>query len=202
MPDSGSAFESLIAPVLSTLKIHPTAAQIQQLAAHYDLLLRWNRRINLSGIRGPQEIVERHFGESLFLAAAIPDSAASLVDVGSGAGFPGVPVAVMRPDCQITLVESVGKKATFLREVTRDYANVKVLQSRAEELNSQFDWVTMRAVEPVTILPILLGLAPNLALLVGGETVRDLRNTSAATWQDPKSLPRSRQRYLLLGRSG
>ena len=145
MADARQEFGRLIQPVLSTLKIGLSPLQISQLAAHFALLQQWNRRINLTGLREATEIVERHFGESLFTGLRIPESARSLVDVGSGGGFPGLPIAVLRPRLDVTLVESVAKKAAFLREVSRDLDNVQVYHGRFETLQKSFagSWDSM-----------------------------------------------------------
>ncbi len=90
-----------------------------QLSTYLDLLLKWNARTNLTAIRDPEEIVRRHFGESLFAGQHIPPDARTLLDFGSGAGFPGLPIQLLRPEITVTLAESQNKKATFLREVVR-----------------------------------------------------------------------------------
>jgi len=126
-----------------------TSDQLEQTSIYIDLLLRWNSRINLTAIRDPDEIVARHFGESFFLARHVfPDPAvgaprttdhrplATVVDLGSGAGFPGLPVKIWAPGIHLTLVESNHKKAAFLREVVRALTlmNVDVIAERAEFL--------------------------------------------------------------------
>src|SRR5579862_3053766 len=132
-----------------------TANNLQTISTYIDLLLRWNARINLTAIRQPEEIVTRHFGESLFTARHLvrntweqPPSA-SLIDVGSGAGFPGLPIKIYASEIQVTLIESNQKKATFLREVIRTLTltNINVFQGRAETYPSQADAITLRAVE-------------------------------------------------------
>src|SRR6202021_2800782 len=96
----------------------PSAILIPQLSLSPDLLLKWNSRTNLTAIRDPEEIVRRHFGESLFTGTQLPE-ATTLLDFGSGAGFPGLPIQLLLPNLQVTLAESQNKKATFLREVIR-----------------------------------------------------------------------------------
>jgi len=122
----------------------------RQLSAYLDLLLKWNARTNLTAIRDPQEIVRRHFGESLFAARHL-DAPETLLDLGSGAGFPGVPIAMLYPEIAVTLAESQHKKASFLRETVRtlQLANVEVWAARAETLPvaRQFHTVTLRAVD-------------------------------------------------------
>lgn len=95
-----------------------SSSEAEQLLRYLVLLQRWNRVTNLTSIRSEVEIVQRHFGESLFAAAAVATSATDLLDIGSGAGFPGLPIALVRPDTRVTLAESQGKKAAFLREST------------------------------------------------------------------------------------
>ena len=121
-----------------------------QLAAYLELLIRWNARTNLSAIRDPDEIILRHFGESLQCAAVLPASIHTLLDYGSGAGFPGVPCALARPSLQVTLAESQNKKAAFLQELARTFPNrVSVFAGRVEAMSPSvvFDGVVMRAVD-------------------------------------------------------
>ena len=200
MPESSESFEDLLGSVLLRLAINLNTQQVNQLSFHYRLLMQWNRKMNLSAIREPEEVVLRHFGESLFLAKSLPDAVGTMVDVGSGAGFPGVPVAVYRPNFHVTLVESIAKKATFLREATRELRNVRVLNARAETLEKHFDWVAMRAVASAPVLPRLTELAPNLALLVTHPAVAELQHATKISWQSPQLLPWSQERVLLIGR--
>jgi 16S rRNA (guanine527-N7)-methyltransferase len=201
MPERTEVFDNLLETVISSLAVTLSAQQVSQLSFHYNLLMRWNQKMNLSAIRDPEEVVRRHFGESLFLAKSLPETAATLVDVGSGAGFPGVPIAVYRPDLHVTLVESIAKKATFLREATRELRNVRVLNARVETLEEHFDWVAMRAVAPAPLLPRLQELASNLALLVTDVAVAGVEHRTEISWQSPQRLPGSQGRVLLIGRS-
>ncbi len=144
-----------------------STVQLDQLEQHYDLLVRWNKRINLTRIIVLEDVVRLHYCESLFLAKALPPTPLRIVDVGSGAGFPGIPVAVLRPDCSIDLVESHQRKAVFLREASRSFSNVRVVPQRAETLDPRYDWVIARAVRPADV--VASGLAANMALLLGDE---------------------------------
>ncbi len=120
-----------------------------QLSVYLDLLLRWNSRTNLTAIRDPEEIVRRHFGESLFAGRHL-GRCATLLDFGSGAGFPGLPIAILRPDIAVTLAESQNKKASFLREVARTLGlMVEICAARVETMpeDRRFDCVTLRAVD-------------------------------------------------------
>lgn len=129
---------------------------IEQVSTYLDLLLRWNTRISLTAIRHPEEIIQRHFGESFFTAAQlkprIPENA-ELLDYGSGPGFPGLPIQMLLPEIRVTVAESQAKKVAFLREVIRTLnLPAEVWPHRVEEMPAerQFDAVTMRAVEKMT----------------------------------------------------
>jgi 16S rRNA (guanine527-N7)-methyltransferase len=120
-----------------------------KLGTYLELILKWNAQMNLTAIREPEEIVRRHFGESLFVSGFL-GGIATLLDYGSGAGFPGVPIQIVRPDLRVTLAESQGKKAAFLREVVRELdLTAEVWGSRVERMPQErrFDGVVMRAVD-------------------------------------------------------
>jgi 16S rRNA (guanine(527)-N(7))-methyltransferase RsmG len=104
--------------------------QAAQLEAHFELLTRWNRTLNLTRIRDRAEAIERHYNESLFVARHLPSGPLRIADIGSGAGFPGFPLAVVRPEYSVTLIESHGRKAVFLSEASRKLPNIKVLAQR------------------------------------------------------------------------
>lgn len=140
-----------------------TSQQKAILEAHFELLLRWNKKLNLTRITDPKEAWERHYMESIRLARQLPPGPLKIADVGSGAGFPGIPIAVVRPECQVTLIESHKRKAVFLREATRHMPNVRVLAMRAEDVKEKFDWVVSRAVRAGEVLK--LKLAPHIALM-------------------------------------
>jgi 16S rRNA (guanine527-N7)-methyltransferase len=139
-----------------------SGAQLDQLEQHYDLMLRWNRTINLTRIEG-DEAVERHYAESLFLGKCLPAGPLRVADIGSGAGFPGIPVAILRPELNVALIESHQRKAVFLKEATRGLPNVTVIAKRAEDVKDVFDWAISRAVSWKDLQGVTL--APQLALL-------------------------------------
>ncbi len=170
--------------------------QVEALETHYQLLLRWNRTLNLTSIKRMEEAVERHYCESLFLGTHLPQGRLRIADIGSGAGFPGFPVAVLRPDCSVTLIESHQRKAVFLREASRNVPNVRVLARRAEDVNEQFDWAISRAVSYRDLAPFLKNLAPNADLLTGGEAPPD---RVGFVWQPPIPVPWGGQRFLRIG---
>lgn len=142
-----------------------SAEHIARLNAHFELLVRWNAKLNLTRITADAEHL--HYCESLYLGRALPPGALRIADIGSGAGFPGIPVAILRPECRVTLVESHQRKAVFLREATRDLPNVNVFAGRAEDLRESFDWVVSRAIRPEDVLK--LTVCRQFALLVGPE---------------------------------
>lgn len=134
---------------------------------HFELLSRWNARLNLTAIRDELEMVERHYCESIFLALHVPRETRTVLDIGSGAGFPGIPLAVVRPDLKVGLVESHKRKAVFLKEATRNLRNVEVICARAEDIDRTADAVVSRAVDPREVLGLLPKLSRCGVLLTG-----------------------------------
>lgn len=164
-----STIAALLAPYLDGANI--SVGLYSQLGVYLDLLMRWNARTNLTAIRNPDEIVRRHFGESLFLGWNL-SAANTLLDFGSGAGFPGLPIQLLRPELRVTLAESQRKKASFLREVVRTLElSSEIWADRVEALPSDrvFDIVTVRAVDKMdsAVQAAKLRVAPGgvLALL-------------------------------------
>src|SRR4051812_24491873 len=105
---------------------HLSSHELRLLRQHYELLKRWNQKMNLTRIDSLDDVVRFHYCESLYLGQYLPQGPLRIVDIGSGGGFPGIPVAVLRPECQVDLVESNGRKAVFLREAARNLSNVRV----------------------------------------------------------------------------
>jgi len=189
-------------------------AQLHSISTYIDILLRWNARINLTAIRDPEEIVTRHFGESLFAARYLFPASSSVssvvkglavADVGSGAGFPGLPLKLWDPHLALTLIESNHKKSAFLREVARalTLTGINIQTDRAETLATTFDVVTLRAVERFeAILPAAAALvAPTgrLALLIGAAQQAQARSTlPQLEWSTSAPVPQSRNRILLV----
>jgi len=177
--------------------------QLHHISTYIDLLLRWNARINLTAIRDPEEIVTRHFGESLFAARQLfPGSSASslarmskVADLGSGAGFPGLPIKLWAPQISLTLVESNQRKATFLREVSRALTLTSI---------DILDVVTLRAVERFdAILPVatrLVSQEGRLALLIGsGQSEGARSHADQFSWGSLLPIPGSKSRVLAIG---
>jgi 16S rRNA (guanine527-N7)-methyltransferase len=198
------SLSQLLAPYLSCPL---STQQLHQIQLYLDLLLKWNSRINLTAIRNPEEIVRRHFGESVFAGEHLQaESALSGADFGSGAGFPGLPIKIMAPEIELTLIESQQKKAAFLREVVRtlELKNVSVHAGRGEDFQLKTQIVTMRAVEKFEVsLPVagaLVEPAGKLGLLIGAAQVSAARNALPEfAWREPITVPESRERILLIG---
>ena len=222
----------LLGPFLGTPLPEACLAQI---STYIDLLIRWNTRVNLTAIRDPREIVTRHFGESFFLARHLlpmpggeysvsPTSSLALrvVDIGSGAGFPGLPLKIWAPGVCLTLVESNHKKGAFLREVVRalTLSDVNVLTERAEDLvegqpTSRIrppaqspvqaaDLVTFRAVErfEATLSTAVRLVAPGgrVAVLIGASQARPLSaHAEGVRWNAPIAVPLSHSRVVSIG---
>ena len=205
-----------------------SSSQLESISIYIDILIRWNSRINLTAIRDPEDIVTRHFGESLFAARHLFPGFSSVspvssvlkdfdstddvrvADLGSGAGFPGLPIRIWSPNISLTLIESNHKKAAFLSEVLRSLTltNVNIQNTRAESLTESstagaFDVVALRAVEYFTIiLPTagaLVAPAGRLALLIGAaQQDQALSTLPHFKWSPPAPIPKSRSRILLL----
>ena len=169
------------------------------------LLIRWNSRVNLTAIRGEEGILSRHFVESIACARRLPAGIGTLLDFGSGAGFPGIPIALCRPEIAVTLAESQGKKAAFLQEAVRVVGVEALVHSRrAENLAAQFDCVTMRAVdrmqEAVKAAARLVKRGGWLVPMTTGTEVEKLRAALGAefSWRNVVALPGGEDRVLAL----
>lgn len=157
-------FEHCLEEVLGELGVAADSTQLAALTQHFRLLQKWNRHINLTAVSDTREIARRHFGEAAFLHRELPRMV-SAVDVGSGAGFPGLPFAIFRPDTAVTLVESKRKKTSFLQMTARAHSNVAVCACRIEDWSGQAEWALIRAVNPATVLPALVGRTASVAVL-------------------------------------
>lgn len=183
-------------------------SRLRSISTYIDLLLRWNARINLTAIREPGEIVQRHFGESLFAAKYLLDQQLpqTAIDLGSGAGFPGVPFAMLAPEVQVTLIESQQKKATFLKELIYSLGlrNAKVFSDRAENYPGTVDLVMLRAVEKFEqALPMAARLTKaggRIALMIGSRQAESAKRLSPdVNWGNGIDVPCGTSRQLLIG---
>ena len=203
-PPSSSAIER----ALTEFQLSANEPQVLQIQQYIELLLRWNEKVNLTAIRDPLEVLYRHFCESMYGAVVMPLEQCRLADVGSGGGFPGLPMKIIRPELELVLIESNIKKATFLTEVVRELglASVRVLVRRFEELTEEvapLDIVCSRAVGDFG--PFLdwasspmLG-TERIALWIGGQDAELVRQMPLEgwEWEEPKPLPHSLRRFIL-----
>ena len=196
-----------------------SSSQLDQISTYIDLLLRWNARINLTAVRDPESIVARHFGESFFAARQLLKKQEAggrrqeagggqgrAIDLGSGAGFPGLPLKIFAPGLALTLIESSQKKAVFLKEAVRTLAltGVDVFAGRAEDFAATADLVTLRAVEryerALGAAARLVAPGGRLALLIGSpQAARTPQLLAGFGWQAPVAMPQSSARVLLVG---
>ena len=200
--------EEKIRHALSEFQLTANDKQVLQIQQYMQVLLTWNEKVNLTAIRDPLEILYRHFCESMYAAAAVPVENGRLADVGSGGGFPGLPLKIIRPDLYVFLVESNIKKGTFLAEVVRDLevTDTRVLISRYEELGEELaplDFVCSRAVGE--FVPFLEWAhseriaAKQVILWIGGRDLDAAQRNRHWEWREPISIPHSLRRYLLVG---
>jgi 16S rRNA (guanine527-N7)-methyltransferase len=185
--------------------------QLGATSAYLDLLLKWNAQMNLTAVRAPEEMITRHFGESFFAAGKLLSSSKSIsvIDLGSGAGFPGLPLAIFAPEAGVTLLEANGKKTAFLNEVVSvlKLTNVKVVRQRGEAYSAAVDLVTMRAVEAFTrSLPVAVNLTKaggRLGIMIGASQVSAAQAaTRCVVWEEAVPIPGSESRVVLEGTKG
>jgi len=182
-------------------------AETKRFTDYLALILRWNVRMNLTAIRDEDSILGRHFVESIACARALPSDLATLLDFGSGAGLPGIPIAICRPEITVTLAESQGKKAAFLQEAVRTLnLPIRVHSGRAETLAERFDCVALRAVDKmetaVKSAANLVGSGGWLALLTTEHDRHSIQSAAGPVfeWKQPKKLAADDSRRLALGK--
>ena len=202
--DTGSQLNALLAGAGQPL-LEPALSK--RFEDYCSLLIRWNARINLTAIRTEEGILSRHFVESIACGNALPGGIVSLLDFGSGAGFPGIPIALCRPEMAVTLAESHGRKAAFLQEAVRVLGiSSKVHSGRAETLAERFDCVVLRAVDrmPQAVQAASKLVAPKgwLALMTTGIELSGLQMAAGGaefSWNRVVQLPGSEDRVVGFG---
>jgi 16S rRNA (guanine527-N7)-methyltransferase len=194
---------------LGEFQLQASDQQVIQIQQYIKILLQWNEKINLTAIRDPLEILNRHFCESMYAAVAVPVENGRLADVGSGAGFPGIPLKIIRPDLQVFLIESNIKKATFLAEVARELGltDARVMVSRYEELGEEvapLDFACSRALgEFSAFLEWARSdriAAKQVILWIGARDLPEIEKVRTWEWREPIQVPHSLRRLLLVGR--
>jgi len=194
-----------------TLRVYgytPQAGVAGKILVYVELLMRWNRTISMTTVSDPLEIVKFHFGESVFAASHVEMQKSRLADVGTGAGFPGLALALTIPSLQVTLIESNTRKCAFLAEVIRklQIANATIFQGRMESFsneNRDFDFVTARALghfeELLKWAKAHLATGGKLLLWLGAEDAAELSRQTDWRWQTPIKIPETSRRVLLIG---
>jgi len=199
---------AVIRRALEEFKLPAYDNQILQIQDYIRILLAWNDKVNLTAIRDPLEILYRHFCESISAGVAVPIERGRLADTGTGAGFPGLPLKILRPGLQVFLIESNIKKATFLAEVIRELGlrETQVLVRRYEELGEEIaplDYVCSRALgEYAKFLKWGHGdslAAKQVVLWIGANDLPEIRKDLNWDWREPIPVPNSLRRLILVG---
>jgi 16S rRNA (guanine527-N7)-methyltransferase len=199
---------AVIRRALGEFKLPAYDDQVLQIQQYIEILLTWNEKVNLTAIRDPLEILYRHFCESMYAAEAIPLKNGRLADAGSGGGFPGLPLKIIRPDLQVFLVESNIKKVTFLAEVIRELGlkGAQVLARRYEELGEEvapLDYICSRALGEFPAFLQWAGsehiAAKQVILWIGARDLPEIQEIGGWHWHDPIDVPHSLRRLLLVG---
>lgn len=179
-----------------------------QIQVYVELLLRWNRRISLTAINSPEEIVKTHFAESLLATKAFGEMRGRLADVGTGAGFPGLPLRMYVPDLRLTLIEPNAKKCAFLAEVARtlELTNIEIIQRRYEDVRTPdppFDFVTARALgqfqEFLDWAETVLAPQGNVMVWTGPDGKLELERKKSWKWRPQYVIPGTKHRLILVG---
>jgi 16S rRNA (guanine527-N7)-methyltransferase len=179
----------------------------ERIRIYVAFLLQWNSKISLTAITDPAEILRVHFGESFFAAAVAGIGKGRVADIGTGAGFPGIPIRMVSPLVDLTLVEPVLKKAVFLREVVRrlGFTDVNIIRCRMDEIppNLEVDFVTARALGKYSDLlswaKSRLSRNGKLVLLLGKAEAERLMQEKGWQWGDTARIPETKGRFVVVG---
>jgi 16S rRNA (guanine527-N7)-methyltransferase len=200
--------DGVIGDELRNYGVTATADVCSAIQAYIPLLLHWNRRISLTTVTDPLQILRFHFGESMFAVNGMDNRNGRLADVGSGAGFPGVPLKLLIPPLDIVLIEPNAKKAAFLAEVVRELKleSVEVYRGRFDSLpavGSGFDYVTARALgmhkDLVEWSRAAMSVGGSMILWLGNEDAVQVSLQKSWRWSRPILIPGSHSRVLLVG---
>jgi len=193
---------------LAEFGVQVNEVQVQQIQQYMSLLLKWNESVNLTAIRDPLEMLYRHFCESMYGSTVLSVDDRRLADLGSGGGFPGLPLKIIRPELEVCLIESNVKKATFLAEAVRELGlnGARVLVSRYEELGEEIAPLDVACARAVGEFSSFLTWAASgvirarkVALWIGGRDVDEIRAHEQWTWAEPVHIPHSLRRFILVG---
>jgi 16S rRNA (guanine527-N7)-methyltransferase len=204
-----SLSDERIAAALTPYGFSPSTAACERIRTYIALLLRWNQRISLTALTSASDILQIHFGESIFATSAVPIREGRLADVGTGGGFPGIPIKIARPDVRVLLIEPNIKKCAFLSEVLRALQlDAEVIRGRMEsaiENSAEINYITSRAVgqwDEILKMGARLDRNGQLVLWVGGEIIAELTANQREhwSWKDPIKIPETIRRFLLVGK--
>lgn len=184
-------FSKILLDYSQKIKIEFNDKQIKQFYTYMNLLLEWNEKINLTAIIEPKDIILKHFIDSITINKYIKEDS-KLADIGTGAGFPGIPLKIIRPDLNITLVDSLNKRIKFLDEVISqlELKNIYTVHSRVEDFGNNkkyresFDYVTARAVANLSVLSEylipLVKINGNCICMKGSEVSEEINSSKNA----------------------
>jgi 16S rRNA (guanine527-N7)-methyltransferase len=202
--------DGVISEELRTYGVSATADICSAIRTYISLLLHWNRTISLTAVTDPLEVLRFHFGESMFAASSIANRNGRLADVGSGAGFPGIPLKLALPALEVILIESNAKKAAFLAEAIRELGleRTEIYRGRFEDFRAEgpeFDFVTARAIgrhdELIKWAFGAIKLGGNLILWLGADDAAQVMLKKPWRWSKPLPIPGSHSRTILVGLS-
>ena len=202
--------DGVISEELRTYGVSATADICSAIRTYISLLLHWNRTISLTAVTDHLEVLRFHFGESMFAASSIANRNGRLADVGSGAGFPGIPLKLALPALEVILIESNAKKAAFLAEAIRELGleRTEIYRGRFEDFRAEgpeFDFVTARAIgrheELIKWAFGAIKLGGSLILWLGADDAAQVMLKKAWRWSKPLPIPGSHSRTILVGLS-
>jgi 16S rRNA (guanine527-N7)-methyltransferase len=206
--DSAILSEPTIRRAFREFNLEVSSEQVLIIQQYMKILLAWNEKLNLTAIRDPLEVLYRHFCESMYAGSSVPVEKGRLADVGSGAGFPGLPLKILRPNLQVFLIEANIKKATFMAEVIRELGltDARVLVSRYQELSEEvapLDFVCSRALGEFGPFLEWAGSkqvsAKRVILWTGARDLEEIQRIKNWEWREPIQVPHSLRRLLLVG---
>jgi 16S rRNA (guanine527-N7)-methyltransferase len=197
--------------IISSLRPYGVAASTllcDQIRSYIDLLLRWNKKTSITAVTDPEAILRFHFGESLLAVETVPIRYGRLADVGSGAGFPAVPIRMVSTELSVILIESNSKKATFLAEIARELhiTNLEVRRCRMEDTHLESERVNFVTARALGISDDFLQWSRgslddhgSVALWLGEGDAGKIARKSGWRWADPIRIPQSDRRVILRG---
>ena len=192
--------------VLRLYGVEADSELCEKIRIYVSTLLQWNAKISLTTITDPEQILRVHFGESFFAANVSGIVNGRVADIGTGAGFPGIPIRMVRQAVQLTLVEAVAKKAAFLGEVLRkiNISGVNIIRCRMEDISDAgFDLITARALGKYNDLlrwsKARLSQTGKIVLLLGRAEAEYLSQNAEWVWNEPEIVPDTSARAVLIG---